>query len=153
MLDCSLNMKSLQYFIPQLLVPTQRFDHIPDWRATAPNGQVLHNIKEFNNRFFINSSVEFSLPQFNLINIEDIDAILISNQNTMLALPFLTKMKGFRATVYCTEPVMHFGRMLMEELTYFIKNNQSISIKSDNSFETSKISSLLFDVFLVMFNL
>lgn len=125
MLDCSLNMKTLQYFMPKMLVKNQRFESMPQLRAQ--NGtQIYDNVKEFNNRIFLNSEFEFCLPQFNLINIEDIDIVLISNFNTMLALPYLTKLKHFRATIYCTEPTLHFGRMMMEELTHFIKNNQTI---------------------------
>ena len=108
-----------------MLVPNQRFENLPNCRA--PNGTQLDNVKELNNRIFINSTLEFGVPQFNLINIEDIDAVLISNYNSMLALPYLRKMSGVRATIYCTEPVMQFGKMLMEELTHFIKYNQSIS--------------------------
>ena len=128
MLDCGLNMKCLKYFLPQMLVPNQRFENFPNCRA--PNGTQLENVKEFNNRIFINSTLEFGVPQFNLINIEDIDAVLISNVNSMLALPYLTKIKGFRAAIYCTEPVMVNGKMLMEELTHYVKNNQTIMLNN-----------------------
>lgn len=134
MLDCSLNMKTLQYFIPQMLVVNQRFENLPNYR-NAQTGQVYENFKEFNNRIYVNSPLEFSVPEFNLINIEDIDAVLISNYNYMLALPYLTKLKGFRASVYCTEPVMHFGRMLMEELTTSIKSEQSIVVNNEKQAE------------------
>ncbi len=122
MLDCSLNLKSLQHFLPQMLVPTQRFENMPNFRTQS--GVPIDTAKEFNNRVYLNSTLEFSTPQFDLINVEDLDAVLISNFNSMLALPYLTKMKEFRATIYVTEPIMHLGRILMEELTYFIKNNQ-----------------------------
>ncbi len=100
MLDCSLNMRTLQYFLPQMLVPNQRFESMPFYRNQQ--GQQFENLKEFNNRIYLNSSLEFSVPEFNLINVEDLDAVLISNYNCMLALPYLTKMKGFRASIYCT---------------------------------------------------
>ena len=128
MLDCGLNMKCLKYFLPQMLVPNQRFENFPNCRG--PNGAQLDNVKEFNNRIFINSVLEFGVPQFNMINIEDIDAVLISNYNAMLALPYLTKMKGFRAAIYCSEPVMVNGKMLMEELTHYVKNNQTIMLNN-----------------------
>ena len=128
MLDCGLNMKCLKYFLPQMLVPNQRFENLPNCRTQT--GAQLDNVKEFNNRIFINSTLEFGVPQFNLINIEDIDAVLISNYNSMLALPYLTKISGFRAPIYCTEPVMQFGKMLMEELTHYVKNNQTIMLNN-----------------------
>lgn len=124
MLDCALNMKTIQFFLPQMLVMNQRFENMPNLRTQ--NGAVFENLKEFNNRIYLNSNLEFCLPQFNLINIEDLDAVLISSYNTMLALPYLTRHKNFRAKIYCTEPIMHFGRMLMEELTHYLKVNQAI---------------------------
>jgi integrator complex subunit 9 len=50
----------------------------------------------------------------------------------MLALPYLTKMKGFRAPIYCTEPVMQFGKMLMEELTHYVKSSQTIMLNNNH---------------------
>jgi integrator complex subunit 9 len=129
MLDCAMNLKTLQYFLPQLAVLNQRFENMPVFRTQS--GQIIENLKELNNRFFLNSTLEFSMPEFDLINIEDLDAVLISNYNSMLALPYLTKLAGFRATIYCTEPVMHFGRILMDELVHYVKINQP-SVKDLN---------------------
>lgn len=129
MLDCSLNMKTLQHFLPQMLVPNQRFENMPNFRL--PTGTPIESTVEFNNRIYLNSPLEFSAPQFELINVEDIDAVLISNFNSMLALPFLTKLKGFRAHVYCTEPIMHLGKILMEELTNYVKNNKAASVSNE----------------------
>jgi hypothetical protein len=131
MLDCSLNMKTLEHFIPQMLVQNQRFENMPSYRST--NGTVFDQIKEFNNHIYLNSTPEFSIPEFNLINVEDLDVVLISNPNNMLALPYLTRLPGFRAQIYCTEPVLNFGRMLMEELTSYIKNNQTIMLNNQSS--------------------
>merc|ERR1712127_686366 len=97
------------------------------------NGTPIESTVEFNNRVYLNSPLEFSTPQFDLINIEDIDAVFISNFNSMLALPYLTKLKGFRANIYCTEPIMHLGKVLMDELTHYVKNNKAISVGSDQT--------------------
>ena len=131
MLDCALNMKPLQHFLPQMLVPNQRFENMMNFRT--PSGNPMENAKEFNNRVFLNSTLEFSPPQFELINIEELDAVLISNFDSMLALPYLTRMKEFRASIYCTEPIMHLGRILMEELIYYVKNNQNILNHQDDN--------------------
>lgn len=127
MLDCSLNMKTLQHFVPQLLVPNQRFDAMPNFRL--PSGASVQATVDFNNRVYLNSPLEFSIPQFDLINVEDLDAVFISNFSSMLALPYLTKLKGFRADVYCTEPIMHLGKVLMDELTHYVGSNQTIKSK------------------------
>lgn len=139
MLDCSLNMRTLQHFLPQMLVPNQRFDAMPFYRSPQ-TGQQFDNLKEFNQRVYLNTTLEFSIPEFGLINVEDLDAVLISSYNSMLALPYLTKMKGFRATVYCTEPIMQFGKMLMDELTFLIKSNQMVMINNEKSATSSNTS-------------
>lgn len=98
MLDCSLNMTTLKHFIPQTLVHNQRFESMPSYRH--PNtGVVYDQLKDFNNRVYLNAPLEFSTPQFDLINVEDIDVVLISSYSFMLALPYLTRMPGFRAQV------------------------------------------------------
>lgn len=133
MLDCSLNMRTLHHFLPQLLVPNQRFENMPNFRL--PTGTPVESTVEFNNRIYLNSPLEFSAPQFDLINVEDIDAVLISNFNSMLALPYLTRMKGFRANIYCTEPIQVLGKILMDELTHFVKNNKTVTALHEHSNE------------------
>lgn len=98
MLDCSLNLSPLKHFLPQTLVQNQRLESMPNYRHPS-SGVIYEQLKEFNNRVYLNSALEFSTPQFDLINIEDIDAVLISSQSFMLALPYLTRMPGFRAQV------------------------------------------------------
>lgn len=145
MLDCSLNSRHLQHFLPQSLT-TQSTSSSPSSSLyslsaaasllnsyrSPQNGLVYEHIKEFNGRVYLNTQpVEFGVPEFSLINVEDLDAVVISNADYMLALPYLTRLPGFRAQVFCTEPVMNFGRMLMEELTGHVRNPSSA--KSSNS--------------------
>jgi hypothetical protein len=92
-------MSPLKHFLPQMLVQNQRFDNMPPYRHPT-TGVIYDQFKEFNNRVYLHSALEFSTPEFQLINIEDIDAVLISSQSFMLALPYLTRMPGFRAQVY-----------------------------------------------------
>ena len=131
MFDCALDMRNVESFFPIMLVQHQRYENMLNYKMR--NGKVIENIKEYNNRIFINSMLEFSPPEFNLIHIEDIDAVVISNYNTMLALPFLTRMKQFRGVIYCTEPTLHLGRLLMEELTTLLKHSERISFNSANN--------------------
>ena len=77
MIDCSLDIKNLQHFLPIQSVQNQRYDSMQNYKLK--NGNIMDNsIKEYNNRIFINSMLEFQKPQFNLINIEDIDCVLLS---------------------------------------------------------------------------
>ena len=131
MFDCALDMRNIEHFFPVMLVQHQRYEHMMNYKLR--NGKIIENIKEYNNRIFINSMLEFSPPEFNLIHIEDIDAVVISNHNSMLALPFLTKMKQFRGVIYCTEPTLHLGRLLMEEMTTLLKSGEKICMNSINN--------------------
>jgi integrator complex subunit 9 len=134
MLDCSLNQKTILNFLPHMQINSQRYENLPNYRFNNQVEQQCDSIKEVNSRAYISSLIEFSMPEFSLINIEDIDCVLISNAHAMLALPYLTRMKKFRAVVYCTEPVLHMSRLLMEELTHHLKpNNVLICVNNDTS--------------------
>ncbi|RUS21503.1 beta-lactamase-like protein [Endogone sp. FLAS-F59071] len=61
----------------------------------------------------------FRSPDFSLIDISTIDFVLITNHNHMLGLPFLTEYLGFKGKIFATEPVVEFGRQLMEELVHY----------------------------------
>lgn len=139
MLDCSLDLNNVEKFFPVALVQNQRYEHMTNHKLK--NGKSIENIKEYNNHIFINSTIEFSPPEFNLINVEDVDAVLISNYHTMLALPYLTKLKNFRAAVYCTEPTLHMGRILMEELTGLIKSNNNLTFDTKSQVNTNEFYS------------
>jgi hypothetical protein len=132
MLDCALNMKSLEHFLPQTLVQSQRLESLPAYRSPA-TGTLYEQIKELNGRVYLHSTPEFSVPEFGLINIEDVDAVLISSASNMLALPYLTRMSGFRARIYCTEPTLNYGRMLMEELTGYVKSSQTVAVNNEQA--------------------
>lgn len=54
----------------------------------------------------------FCLFQFGMTTLSEVDAILLSNHNTMLALPYVTEYSGFKGTVYCTEPTQQIGRYM-----------------------------------------
>ncbi|VDM67127.1 unnamed protein product [Strongylus vulgaris] len=45
-----------------------------------------------------------------------VDYILVSNWQSLVALPFYSEKSGFKGVVYSTEPVVQFGRLMMQEL-------------------------------------
>lgn len=61
------------------------------------------------------------MPDLGVVDFESIDAILISNYTTMLALPFITEETPFNGNIYITEPTLHFGRLFMEETIEFLE--------------------------------
>lgn len=41
--------------------------------------------------------------------------------------------------VYCTEPVMHFGRMLMDDLVANVKNDQTVIMVNNEKFRREQL--------------
>ncbi len=68
----------------------------------------------------MDSAPEFSAPDLALIDLSEVDAVLISNYTSLLALPFVTENASFRGSVFLTEPTLHFGRLLMEETIEYV---------------------------------
>ncbi|XP_071953861.1 integrator complex subunit 9-like [Antedon mediterranea] len=119
MLDCSLDLQSLQHFIPLTLVPSTRLAKLSTWKCNGEKDQC-NELKECGGRVLIDSCPEVCLPEFDMFNISNIDAILISNYHCMLALPFITEYAGFKGTIYATEPTVQFGKLYMDELVEFM---------------------------------
>ena len=61
----------------------------------------------------MDSAPEFLAPDVvsgGVVDMANVDAILISNYTTMLALPYITERTKFRGHIFMTEPCLHFGR-------------------------------------------
>jgi integrator complex subunit 9 len=54
--------------------------------------------------------LEMVVFQFGVVDVAQIDAVLVSNFTTMLALPYLTHCTHFRGKIYATEPTLQIGR-------------------------------------------
>uniref|UniRef100_H2YM05 Integrator complex subunit 9 n=1 Tax=Ciona savignyi TaxID=51511 RepID=H2YM05_CIOSA len=100
MLDCSLDLASLNHFLPVSLTQQQRILNLPHFPVKDEFGNTIQMMTD-------------------LIDLSTIDVILISNSNTMLALPYITEYTGFQGIVYATEPTIQIGRLLMEELVQY----------------------------------
>ncbi len=70
---------------------------------------------------------EFRIPQLGVVDFGDLDAILISNYTTMLALPYITEETNFSGPIFVTEPTLNFGRLLMEECIEHISGSSHTS--------------------------
>ncbi|RWS13077.1 integrator complex subunit 9-like protein [Dinothrombium tinctorium] len=115
MVDCALDLLSSLCFLPLRIVSTNNSSHYSNW-TTKDNQELETELKECGSRVFVDSSPEFSTPEYSTINFEHIDVILISNYNCLLALPFITERTNFQGVVYCTEPTLLIGRQFMEEM-------------------------------------
>lgn len=71
---------------------------------------LFQELKDCDGRVFVNSAPEFCPPLQKLIDFSEVDAILISNHSTMLALPYVTEGTGFHGVIYMTEPTLLIGK-------------------------------------------
>ncbi|XP_064382398.1 integrator complex subunit 9-like isoform X2 [Halichondria panicea] len=138
MLDCALDTSVLLNFLPLPLVYSPKLSGLPQWRSR--NADMSQDVptdmfKENVGHVFIDSQPLVRLPQTGLVDFSTVDVLLISNCFSMLSLPFLTEKLGFKGRIYATEPTMHFGRQLMEELSYYFyrspTNNTSTKWQDD----------------------
>lgn len=95
---------------------------------------------DFNN--FSTETPTVSIPFFDNINLTQVDAVIISNYQNILALPYLTERDDFDAAIYATEPTIQLGKLLMEELVESFERNiryknnlPNLGSKSSNNYD------------------
>ncbi|KAH7725426.1 integrator complex subunit 9 isoform X1 [Aphelenchoides avenae] len=87
---------------------------MPTARKLAEQG--LRRSGEFT---FVEATPEVQPVSLDSVAVESIDAILVSNWMSLLALPYFTEREDFRGSVYATEPTAQLGGLVMEELIDF----------------------------------
>lgn len=136
MLDCSLDLSVLLNFLPLPLVYSPKLSGIAQWKAKDNAEEIPHStaklFRENVGHVFVDSAPLVRLPETGLLNVSTVDVLLVSNCFSMLALPFLTQL-GFQGKIYATEPAMHFGGQLMEELASYV--HRSAAHSNSNSEE------------------
>ncbi|KAK6753557.1 hypothetical protein RB195_012881 [Necator americanus] len=80
------------------------------------HGDDLSYLKQINDNVFVEGVPEVHPVPLEAICMNTVDYILVSNWHSVVALPFYTENSGFKGVVYSTEPVVHFGRLMMQEL-------------------------------------
>uniref|UniRef100_A0A2P2I300 Integrator complex subunit 9 n=1 Tax=Hirondellea gigas TaxID=1518452 RepID=A0A2P2I300_9CRUS len=121
MLDCCLEQTPTQHFLPLQLVPNQRTNNMNHWLPRDADTHLEGELRECSNRVFVDSPPEFKCPVGQLVDFSELDAILVSNSLSILALPYITNQTGFRGTVLMTEPTLQLGRLLMKELVEYVE--------------------------------
>ncbi|RMX37671.1 hypothetical protein pdam_00004322 [Pocillopora damicornis] len=114
MLDCSLDVSTLQHFMPlslvnnkpegvrvtffprNIYVNSERTSQLKPWTTRELQDiegfSAQNNLKEIGGKVFIDEEPEICPPEDCLLDISTIDIILISNYHFMLALPFITEV-------------------------------------------------------------
>ncbi|TGZ72939.1 hypothetical protein CRM22_001796 [Opisthorchis felineus] len=130
LLDCCIETSALVHFLPshQLLtpgcsdlpVPTHENvsvvekSHATSVHATQDDCQVT-----IGDNIYLRSKPQFCLmnkTEFSSVIWDAVDVILVSNTNSILGLPFICSATNFRGRILATEPVVKFGKVLMEDL-------------------------------------
>lgn len=140
MLDCGLDVKEILKFLPLPVVHSARLAQLKAWTPSEDkseeNSTLEQELKECGGNVFVDGMVEFSVPEISITDLSQVDAILISNHNTILALPYITEYTGFQGIVYCTDPTLQMGRLYMEELVTYMERNPKSKVcsqwKADN---------------------
>ena len=140
LLDCPLNLNSLSNYAacgsPAWIERVVNFytERRAKTEENRKNGVVTDESQKENSyippEFDLNQlrpeSPKVGIPRFDKINMTSVDAVLITNYQTLLALPYLSERDDFDAVVYATEPTMQLGKLLMEELADLNTRNTRI---------------------------
>uniref|UniRef100_A0A915LDQ6 Metallo-beta-lactamase domain-containing protein n=1 Tax=Meloidogyne javanica TaxID=6303 RepID=A0A915LDQ6_MELJA len=94
LLDCIVGMDSLTSFLPCPLVRSNRIS----WQKKVhPYGKdVIPILKQINDLVYVELTPEMRTVKFKDIDPSSLDAILISNSSSFIALPFITEGTGFK---------------------------------------------------------
>ncbi|VDN53875.1 unnamed protein product [Dracunculus medinensis] len=114
LLDCALDLSSLASYLPETF-KSARFSKLAHDHPLSS----IKNLKRCGEHIFIDGPLEVHSMPLHCISMESVDAILISNWMSLIALPFFTENTGFHGTVYATDPTLYIGRLIMEELLEF----------------------------------
>ncbi|GMR59572.1 hypothetical protein PMAYCL1PPCAC_29767 [Pristionchus mayeri] len=132
MLDCALDMSSLSHFTPFMYSVSERLKRCDSYPSSS-----LHYIKQICGKHYVEAMPEMHPVPMCSMSMEEVDAILISNWNSLLALPFYTEGTGFSGRVYASEPTLQYGTLMMEELMeYFQRITHD---KSDNVWKDPEV--------------
>ncbi|OZC06166.1 hypothetical protein X798_06853, partial [Onchocerca flexuosa] len=91
------------------------FSNLPTYPKNAPK-QCL---KRYGEHVLVDGPFEVHPAQICSTSMDSVDAILVSNWMSLLALPFFTEETNFTGVVYATDPTLQLGRLVMEELLDF----------------------------------
>ncbi|KAI3385340.1 hypothetical protein SNEBB_009595 [Seison nebaliae] len=81
---------------------------------------------------------DYATPNFNLIDVSLIDVVLLTNVNSMLALPFLMNDNGFNGRIFCTEPVFRIGKNTLFNFSKWLHSKPVIRLIDRGKYQTSQ---------------
>ncbi|CAJ0960994.1 unnamed protein product, partial [Mesorhabditis belari] len=119
MMDCAIDYSSMSHFLPQCYGENTRLKQLNDYFDDVKCFKSMTvNDREF---VFIDSTPEVHTVPMNTVQMDCVDAILISNPQSLVALPFYCENTNFKGEIYATSPTIQFGRLLSEELIEYFE--------------------------------
>ncbi|KAL3110079.1 hypothetical protein niasHT_015682 [Heterodera trifolii] len=114
LLDCAVGMDSMASFLP---CPVVRSNRISWQKKVHPYGKgVIPILKQLQEFVYAELLPEVRTVLSRDLDLSAVDAILVSNTASLVALPFYTEGTGFTGTVYATDPTYQLGKLVMEDL-------------------------------------
>uniref|UniRef100_A0A1I7X3B6 Lactamase_B domain-containing protein n=1 Tax=Heterorhabditis bacteriophora TaxID=37862 RepID=A0A1I7X3B6_HETBA len=117
LLDCALDFSSFNQYLPYVYSESMRLKKLPTHQSSSP----LKYLKQIRENVYVEGIPEVHPTPLDTISMESVDCILVSNWQSLVALPYYTQNSGFRGVVFATEPVVQFGRLMMAELIEYFE--------------------------------
>ncbi|KAF6770299.1 hypothetical protein AHF37_11566 [Paragonimus kellicotti] len=118
LLDCCIETSMLANFMPSHQLTSPGCSDLPPLQYGDVAGSFAEQVS-VGNRVYLNSRPQFSImnqEEFSSVIWDTIDVILVSNAQSILGLPFICESTNFRGRILTTEPVVKFGKILMEDI-------------------------------------
>ncbi|CAN4085501.1 unnamed protein product [Withania somnifera] len=121
LLDCPLDLSALAIFSPLPIANSSLVDEKTSnhrGQSSSNSVSVSQEVAEsLDPKSLIQAEPWYkTVKSLQLWSIYSLDVVLISSPMGMLGLPFLTRLKDFRAKIYATEAASRLGKLMMEDL-------------------------------------
>uniref|UniRef100_A0A0K0DTD8 Beta-Casp domain-containing protein n=1 Tax=Strongyloides stercoralis TaxID=6248 RepID=A0A0K0DTD8_STRER len=125
LLDTGLSMSSMDVFMPLQEFTNYSSDLFPIPHQNHPEHDF---IKILERQAFITTKplLHPIIPPEYVIR--SLDAILISNVESFLALPYLVPVDSFRGVIYATDAVIEFAKLAMNDLLMYFERAEKVQI-------------------------
>uniref|UniRef100_A0A915D0A4 Metallo-beta-lactamase domain-containing protein n=1 Tax=Ditylenchus dipsaci TaxID=166011 RepID=A0A915D0A4_9BILA len=117
LLDCAIDMNSIASFLPYSVINSSSAIWVKNAASVHPKKSVpqTQDLVRIGDCFFVDALPEFQTVSLEEISKISIDVILVSNWMSLMALPFITEKTNFQGAIYATDPIVQFGRLVIEE--------------------------------------
>ncbi|KAF8564027.1 hypothetical protein P879_08520 [Paragonimus westermani] len=133
LLDCCIETSMLANFMPSHQLTSPGCSDLPPLQDGGVTGFSAEQVS-VGNHVYLNSRPQFSVmnqEEFSSVIWDTIDVILVSNAQSILGLPFICESTNFRGLILTTEPVVKFGKILMEDILDALEQLPSVQPSFD----------------------